>query len=292
VPWILICANGEELERRELTAAVVIGRSPECDIAIRDILLSRTHCRIEPLGQGWRLVDLDSKNGTHVGWQAIKTHDLRDGDHLRMGRTRIVYFTSPFEPPAHPTVPRTDRIVRPADPHEALTGTVTDFVLLDDQPPPEDPAPLFANHPVPQPRPMDPVETAAVESPSDDLASSFWYREGDATATAIAIATATTTTIAVAPQRSIVRALPRIPALARPVYRELRLATTTSSETDLSLQVDERHLLLDVTQAAAALPRRQSRARRAMTAAAFALAAAIGTGIVVMSLWLLTLAPR
>ena len=98
MPWIIIYANGEELDRRDLVAPVVIGRSPECDIPVRDILLSRTHCRIERSADGgWKVTDLDSKNGTRLGWQGIKSHALRDGDHLRMGRTRVLFHTGPFE---------------------------------------------------------------------------------------------------------------------------------------------------------------------------------------------------
>ena len=45
----------------------MVGRSPECDVAVRDLLLSRTHCRIEPAGHGWKVVDLNSRNGTGLG---------------------------------------------------------------------------------------------------------------------------------------------------------------------------------------------------------------------------------
>jgi adenylosuccinate lyase len=44
MPWIIVSANGEEFERREFSArAVTLGRSPDCDLAVRDPLLSRTH---------------------------------------------------------------------------------------------------------------------------------------------------------------------------------------------------------------------------------------------------------
>src|SRR5436190_283987 len=131
--WIVVTANGDEIERRELSGPIVVGRSPECDLAVRDILLSRTHCRLEPVGQGWKVVDLNSKNGTRVGWQGVQAQMLHDGDHLRMGRTRILFQTGPFEAAPPRAEPRPDRLIRPADPHEALTGTVTDFVLLDDE---------------------------------------------------------------------------------------------------------------------------------------------------------------
>jgi hypothetical protein len=269
--WIIITANGEELDRRELLDdALVVGRSPECDIAVRDILLSRTHCRLEPTRHGWKVVDLNSKNGTRVGWQGIKTHVLRDGDYLRMGRTRISYHTTPFEPAPAGSAPRSNRIVRPADPHEALTGTVTDFVLLDEEDLTLEPP---AAHPTPQPRPMEPVlDEAGPQQSEDDLASSFWGSQTGATNLAVATRS-----------RAVARALPRLPA--KPIYRELR--RTSRSETDLSLQADARLLPAAQTPLALMMDRRQ----RLMMVGGLALAGALGTGIVVMSIWLLTLAP-
>jgi pSer/pThr/pTyr-binding forkhead associated (FHA) protein len=272
MPWIHITANGEELDRRELTAdaAIVIGRSPECDVAVRDILLSRTHCRIEPAGKGgWKLLDLNSKNGTRVGWQKVQTHLLRDGDHLRMGRTRITYHLSQFEPaPARP--PRNDRLVRPADPHEALSGTVTDFVLLDEE---EKPSP--APGPFPQPRPFEPaapVLEPETESLLDELASSYWSREND---------TSSASLTAIAPATAIARTLPKLKAVRRQIRAPI------SQAVDISLQADASNL----TPLPAITPERTTPRQRLATTAALTLAALAGTAIVLMSLWLLTIAP-
>ena len=49
MPWIILHANGEELSRHELVKPIVIGRATDCDIAIKDIMLSRSHCRLEPV---------------------------------------------------------------------------------------------------------------------------------------------------------------------------------------------------------------------------------------------------
>jgi predicted component of type VI protein secretion system len=283
MPWILVSANGEELERRELSGPLVIGRSPECDLAVRDILLSRTHCRLEPVGNGWKVVDLNSKNGTRVGWQGVQAHALRDGDHLRMGRTRIVYHTGPFEPAPPRATPRPDRLIRPADPHEALTGTVTDFVLLDDEE--EQPAPdvnfVHDDRPYPQPRPLEPItadDSAAEPSPVDELAAGFWSLETGPT-----IAAGTTT---LDRPRAIVRALPRSPALPKPLFKEIR---RPRGETDLSLQADVQHFSPAV---APALPlATHGRRSRLLTIAGWTTAAIFATGVAVMSIWLLTLAP-
>jgi pSer/pThr/pTyr-binding forkhead associated (FHA) protein len=175
--WIIVSANGEEIDRRELTTPVVVGRSSESDLAIRDILLSRAHCRLEPVGHDWRVVDLNSKNGTRVGWQEVSSQTLKNGDHLRMGRTRIIFYTTPFEPAPPDRKPRTDRMVRPADPHEALSGTVTDFVLLEEEHLPHDRIDHHpqAELPAPKPRPRDPAGYSEPqgESRSEDHASSF-----------------------------------------------------------------------------------------------------------------------
>jgi pSer/pThr/pTyr-binding forkhead associated (FHA) protein len=277
MPWIIISANGDELERRELSAAspLVIGRSPECDVVVRDILLSRTHCRLEPVGRAWRVVDLDSKNGTRVGWQVVRAHLLRDGDHLRMGRTRIEYFTSLFEPPPYPA-PRSERLVRPADPHEALSGTVTDFVLVDDEEAGAE-VDLFDGRPFPQPRPLDPVSYAEpeIETLLKELASSGSSRENAGT-TGEAVGTA------VAPARTVTRALPRVP---KTIYKEIRRATR--GEADLSLQVDA--LASNLPEA---IPLARSTPRRRMLiVGAWALAGAFATAVMVMSAWLLTMAP-
>jgi predicted component of type VI protein secretion system len=135
MPYIIITAHGEELERKELTGPITIGRSPECDVAVRDVLMSRRHCRVEPAtgrDKGrWRLVDLKSSNGCHVNHRKVETYTLVDGDSVRVGRSRITFRSGPFKPaPQNGDAPkkRSAKLVRPADPHEALSGTVADFV--------------------------------------------------------------------------------------------------------------------------------------------------------------------
>src|SRR5205085_9557492 len=61
-------------------------RSADCDLAIRDILLSRKHCALERIGDAWIITDLSSKNGTRVNSEAITRHILHDSDVIRIGR--------------------------------------------------------------------------------------------------------------------------------------------------------------------------------------------------------------
>src|SRR5579884_714142 len=64
--YVVVSFRDQEILRQSLGRSVVIGRAPECDIVIRDILLSRRHCRIEKDGSNWFLSDLGSKNGTRI----------------------------------------------------------------------------------------------------------------------------------------------------------------------------------------------------------------------------------
>jgi hypothetical protein len=68
----------------------LIGRSPECDFILRDMTVSWRHAELRPSAGHWVLVDLDSKNGTHVnGWRAGPGFTVRAGDWVRFGRARF-----------------------------------------------------------------------------------------------------------------------------------------------------------------------------------------------------------
>src|SRR5262245_48181094 len=112
MPYLIISNQHGEIDRCELRGPATIGRSLMCDISVRDALLSRTHCRIEPRDGAWAVVDLNSRNGTLVDDELVSLRLLCDGQTIRIGRTRICFRAGSF-------VPRdtgTARSVRPADP--------------------------------------------------------------------------------------------------------------------------------------------------------------------------------
>lgn len=127
--YLIITLNGQELERRELSGPVVIGRSAESQLVVRDALISRQHCRIEPYRAGWRVVDLGSRNGTLMGLDRINERKLAEGDLLRVGRSEIRFLTGSFVPGI---AAEGNRMARPADPFEALAGTLAGFVVDED----------------------------------------------------------------------------------------------------------------------------------------------------------------
>ena len=68
----------------------VIGRCPECDFVLRDMTVSWRHAELRRSAGHWVLVNLNSKNGTHVnGWRAGAGFTVRAGDYVRFGRARF-----------------------------------------------------------------------------------------------------------------------------------------------------------------------------------------------------------
>jgi|GEM_PF-1756766 len=78
------------LEKPEL----VIGRSKYADIRISERAMSQQHAKIVQSGDGHRLYDLGSTNGTFVNDQQIESVDLRAGDVVRTGETVFTYMAS------------------------------------------------------------------------------------------------------------------------------------------------------------------------------------------------------
>ena len=64
-------------------------RGVSTDVTLWDIRASRAHARIDRRGSAFRLSDLNSSNGTFVQGQRITTHDLRDGDVIKIGGTLL-----------------------------------------------------------------------------------------------------------------------------------------------------------------------------------------------------------
>lgn len=169
--YIVFFHKDEELGRLPLTdKPVVVGRSPECDVAIRDIMLSRTHCRIEPVTGGWAVIDLDSKNGTRIGGSVVTRRQLQDGDVVQVGKSVVRFFEAAYVPAAKGT-PAPKSLQRPADPFEALSGTVSAFEY-------QPRGPIRNTDKLPQPKP-GPVEPASygeenVRGLVTELVSSSW----------------------------------------------------------------------------------------------------------------------
>jgi len=165
--YLIFADRKGELARHELTGPITIGRAPECTIVVRDVLLSRRHCKIEPMLDRWVIEDLGSKNGTQVEGRPVTRQTLEDGDVIRAGRIQICFRAGKFVP-APPGNRPAD--VRPVDPIEALAGTVAGFRYESEA------AVDTAHFPRPQPRPAEHRTSSAAEAHSliTGLSSSSW----------------------------------------------------------------------------------------------------------------------
>jgi two-component system cell cycle response regulator len=74
--------------------SLVLGRGDDCDIRIVDHSVSRRHARIDPLHDGYEVVDTQSTNGTFVNdAQITNAARLNDGDYLRVGNCIYRFLT-------------------------------------------------------------------------------------------------------------------------------------------------------------------------------------------------------
>jgi len=78
----------------------IVGRDETADLRVLDAGVSREHCRIERAGEGVRLVDAGSRNGTVVNGSATREHPLSPGDRISLGKFEIV-----FDPPREAEAP-------------------------------------------------------------------------------------------------------------------------------------------------------------------------------------------
>lgn len=83
----LVLPDGERVALGD--QPVVIGRHPGCDVAINDPNISRKHAEIRPTDAGYEIVDLGSTNLTRVNGLAVGHQELRPGDDILLGASRI-----------------------------------------------------------------------------------------------------------------------------------------------------------------------------------------------------------
>ena len=76
-----------------LTAKILIGRSPDCDIVIDNKLASRHHAVIQKIRDAYFIRDENSTNGTFVNGKRIpegKYFKLSKGDKISIGTMNLV----------------------------------------------------------------------------------------------------------------------------------------------------------------------------------------------------------
>lgn len=89
----------------ELTeAAISFGRGPDNRVVLQDKSSSRRQFQIEKVEAGYKMVDLESRNGTRVNEAFVNQALLKPGDRIRVGRA-VVVFEDDSGPSPAPVAP-------------------------------------------------------------------------------------------------------------------------------------------------------------------------------------------
>jgi hypothetical protein len=69
-----------------------IGRSPDAEVFLDDVTVSRNHALLVRRRDGLYVDDLGSLNGTYVNRHRIESHKLSNGDELQVGKYKLAYL--------------------------------------------------------------------------------------------------------------------------------------------------------------------------------------------------------
>jgi pSer/pThr/pTyr-binding forkhead associated (FHA) protein len=93
---LLVVQRGPGAGSRYLldTDLSTVGRHPESDIFLDDITVSRRHVEFRRQDGSFRVHDVGSLNGTYVNGDRVDDAELQNGDEVRIGKFRLIFFAS------------------------------------------------------------------------------------------------------------------------------------------------------------------------------------------------------
>ncbi|MBI2899552.1 MAG: FHA domain-containing protein [Planctomycetes bacterium] len=104
-------------------AVTSFGRAPENKVILQDRESSRRHFQIERTEQGYKLVDLESRNGTRVNDRVVNQHLLAPGDVVQIGKTTLLFQADGAAPAPPPPAPSPVKEVPPSPPPASVRET-------------------------------------------------------------------------------------------------------------------------------------------------------------------------
>jgi pSer/pThr/pTyr-binding forkhead associated (FHA) protein len=77
------------LEKEQTT----VGRSPDCDVFLDDVTVSRRHALVVRRDGRFFIEDKGSLNGTFLNRRRIESGPLDDGDELQIGKYKLTFLS-------------------------------------------------------------------------------------------------------------------------------------------------------------------------------------------------------
>ncbi|MDQ3822407.1 MAG: FHA domain-containing protein [Actinomycetota bacterium] len=93
-PALVVRAGGGRVGETFLLEGerTMIGRSPDCEIFLDDVTVSRKHAVLHRRGGAFVIEDLGSLNGTFLNRHRIESGELSDSDELQIGKYRLTFL--------------------------------------------------------------------------------------------------------------------------------------------------------------------------------------------------------
>lgn len=71
--------------------SLTIGRKESNNVSIENLAVSGHHAKVDAVGEGFLLTDLQSKNGSFVNNELVSSHWLKHGDIITIGKHTLVF---------------------------------------------------------------------------------------------------------------------------------------------------------------------------------------------------------
>ncbi len=109
MPKIILKFKNNPIQNYDIATgqSITIGRLEDNDIVIENLAVSGHHAKIDSVGDGYLLTDLQSKNGCFVNEKMVASHWLRHGDVVSIGKHLLEFNFKEGE--QQPTAPQTSQ---------------------------------------------------------------------------------------------------------------------------------------------------------------------------------------
>ena len=89
----ILWKNSEQKNLQEIGDFLSLGRDPANQVNINDIYTSARHARIEKKADAFFIKDLRSRNGTYVNGVKVQEAELKDNDHILVGKSEFLFVS-------------------------------------------------------------------------------------------------------------------------------------------------------------------------------------------------------